>query len=67
MPAVQRSLIEAVSALGKPTVGVAFSGRALALGEVAEHLDAIVLGLLRRPLRRAAVAEVLAGAVKPQG
>lgn len=67
LPEVQRELVSRISALGRRTVGVVFSGRPLALGDVDERLDALVLGYYGSQFGTRAVADVLAGVVEPQG
>ncbi|WP_436777575.1 glycoside hydrolase family 3 N-terminal domain-containing protein [Yinghuangia sp. YIM S09857] len=67
LPDVQRRLVREIAALGRPTVGVIFSGRPLALGDVEPHLDAILLGYYGSQFGTRAVADILAGAAQPQG
>lgn len=67
LPAVQRRLVRGIASLALPTVGVVFSGRPLALGDVEPQLDAIVLGYYGSQFGTRAVADVLAGHADPQG
>lgn len=67
LPEAQRRLVHEIAALDRPTVGVIFSGRPLALGDVEPHLDAIVLGYYGSQFGTRAVADVLTGTSEPQG
>ncbi|MDX2676667.1 glycoside hydrolase family 3 N-terminal domain-containing protein [Streptomyces sp. NY05-11A] len=67
LPVVQRRLVHEIAALGKTTVGVIFSGRPLALGDVEPELDAILLGYYGSQFGTRAVAEILTGTAEPQG
>lgn len=67
LPDVQRRLVHEVAALGRPTIGVVFSGRPVALGDVEPHLDAILLGYYGSQFGTRAVADILTGAAEPQG
>ncbi|MGW0664201.1 glycoside hydrolase family 3 N-terminal domain-containing protein [Streptodolium elevatio] len=67
LPDVQRRLVHEIAALGRPTVGVIFSGRPVALGDVEPHLDAILLGYYGSQFGTRAVADILTGAAQPQG
>ncbi|MEI5527022.1 glycoside hydrolase family 3 N-terminal domain-containing protein [Streptomyces turgidiscabies] len=67
LPDVQRRLVHEIAALGKTTVGVIFSGRPLALGDVEPELDAILLGYYGSQFGTHAVAEILSGTAEPQG
>ncbi|MDX3452073.1 glycoside hydrolase family 3 N-terminal domain-containing protein [Streptomyces sp. ME02-8801-2C] len=67
LPDVQRRLVHEIAALDKATVGLIFSGRPLALGDVESSLDAIVLGYYGAQFGAQAVADILAGAAEPQG
>jgi beta-glucosidase len=67
LPEPQRRLVHEIATLGKPTVGVVFSGRPVALGEVEPQLDALVLGYFGSEFGTRAVADVLTGAAEPQG
>lgn len=67
LPAAQRQLVHEIAALGRRTVGVIFSGRPLALGDVEPALDAIVLGYYGSQYGTRAVADILTGAAEPQG
>ncbi|CBG74692.1 glycosyl hydrolase [Streptomyces sp. LBUM 1478] len=67
LPDVQRRLVHEIAALGKTTVGVIFSGRPLALGDVEPELDAILLGYYGSQFGTPAVAEILSGTAEPQG
>lgn len=67
LPAAQRRLVSEIAGAGKPTVGMLFSGRPVALGDVEPMLDAVVLGYFGSQFGTRAVAEVLAGISEPQG
>jgi beta-xylosidase len=67
LPEPQRRLVHEIGALGLPTVGVVFSGRPVALGDVEPALDAIVLGFFGSQFGTRAVADVLAGTAEAQG
>ncbi|ELP69549.1 glycoside hydrolase family 3 N-terminal domain-containing protein [Streptomyces turgidiscabies] len=67
LPDVQRRLVHEIAALDKATVGLIFSGRPLALGDVEPSLDAIVLGYYGAQFGARAVADILTGAAEPQG
>jgi beta-xylosidase len=67
LPAAQKALVDAVAAVGKPMVGVLFSGRPLALEDVDDRFDAILFGYYGAQFGTRAVAEVLAGVVNPRG
>jgi len=67
LPEVQRRLVREVSAVSRRSAAVVFSGRPVALGDVEPGLDAIVLGYYGSEFGTRAVAEVLSGAVEPQG
>ncbi|WP_308492700.1 glycoside hydrolase family 3 N-terminal domain-containing protein [Microbacterium terrisoli] len=67
LPQSQRRLVRAIAETGKPTVGVIFSGRQAALGDVEPELDAIVLGYFGSQYGTRAVADILTGAAEPQG
>lgn len=67
LPDVQRQLVHRIAALGRTTIGVIFSGRPVALGDVEADLDAIVLGYYGSQFGTRAVADILTGAAEPQG
>ncbi|MFJ9908739.1 glycoside hydrolase family 3 N-terminal domain-containing protein [Streptomyces sp. NPDC101152] len=67
LPDVQRRLVHEIAALGRTTVGVIFSGRPVALGDVEPHLDAILLGYQGSQYGTRAVADILTGTAEPQG
>jgi beta-xylosidase len=67
LPDVQRRLVHEIAALGRATVGVIFSGRPVALGDVEPHLDAILLGYYGSQFGTRAVADILTGRAEPQG
>ena len=67
LPDVQRRLVHEIAALGRATVGVIFSGRPVALGDVEPQLDAILLGYYGSQFGTRAVADILTGAAEPQG
>ena len=67
LPPAQRELIKALSALGKPIIGLCCSGRALAFQEELKSMDALLW--LWQSGRRAPTAamEILVGKVNPSG
>ncbi|WP_045563528.1 glycoside hydrolase family 3 N-terminal domain-containing protein [Streptomyces sp. FxanaA7] len=67
LPDVQCRLVHEIAALGRATVGVIFSGRPVALGDVEPQLDAILLGYYGSQYGTRAVADILTGAAQPQG
>ncbi|MET7896589.1 glycoside hydrolase family 3 N-terminal domain-containing protein [Streptomyces mirabilis] len=67
LPDVQRRLVHEIAALDKATVGVIFSGRPVALGDIEPELDAILLGYYGSQFGTRAVADILTGAAEPQG
>jgi beta-glucosidase len=67
LPGVQQELVEAVAAVGKPTIVVLINGRPLAIPWIAENIPAIVEAWLPGEEGGAAVADVLFGDVNPGG
>lgn len=67
LPFHQEDLVEAIRALGKPSVMVLFNGRPLALGNVEPQVNAIVEAWYPGPAGGKPVANVLSGAYNPQG
>lgn len=67
LPDVQCRLVHEIAALGRTTVGVIFSGRPVALGDIEPELDAILLGYYGSQFGTRAVADILTGAAEPQG
>jgi beta-glucosidase len=67
LPAAQERLLEAVVALGKPTVLVLLNGSALAVGWAAEHVPAIVEAWYPGQAAGTALADVLFGDHNPAG
>ena len=67
LPGRQQELLEAVQAVGKPTVLVLSTGRALSIGWAQEHVDAILNAWEAGMTAGQAVAEVLFGLVNPSG
>ena len=67
LPVEQRRLVQEIGALDRTTIGVVFSGRPVALGDVEPALDAIVLGYYGSEFGTRAVADVLTGVAEPQG
>lgn len=67
LPESQRKLVDAIAALDTPLVGVLFSGRPVALGDIEPKLKALLLGYFGSEYGTRAVADVLAGASEPQG
>jgi beta-glucosidase len=67
LPGVQHQLVEAVVACGTPTIVVVMSGRAHALGWIAEHTSALVYAWLPGEQGGAAIADLLYGIASPSG
>ncbi|MBI4790501.1 MAG: glycoside hydrolase family 3 C-terminal domain-containing protein [Chloroflexi bacterium] len=67
LPGAQQELVQAIAALGKPTVVVLVNGRPLAIPWIAEHIPAVVEAWLPGEEGGAAVANVLFGDVNPGG
>jgi beta-xylosidase len=67
LPAVQQELVRRIAELGRPIVGVIFSGRPFALGDVDDAFDALLFGYYGGPHGTRAVAEVVAGRYEPRG
>ncbi|MBT8396586.1 MAG: glycoside hydrolase family 3 C-terminal domain-containing protein, partial [Gemmatimonadetes bacterium] len=67
LPAVQRDLLEAVVATGKPVVLVLMNGSALAIPWAAEHVPAILEAWYPGQAAGTAIADVLFGDYNPAG
>ena len=67
LPAPQRKLLDAVLAVGKPTVVLLMAGSSVDLGESAERAGAILLTWYPGARGGRAVAELLFGAASPSG
>ena len=67
LPFHQQELIEAIHAIGKPSIMVLFNGRPLALAESEPLVNAIVEAWYPGPAGGKPVANVLSGAYNPQG
>jgi beta-glucosidase len=67
LPAVQKAMLEAVAATGKPLVVVLMNGSALAVDWAKQHANAIVEAWYPGEEGGAAIAQVLTGAVNPAG
>jgi beta-glucosidase len=67
LPATQRELLEAVVAVGKPTVLVLLNGSAVAVNWAAEHVPAILEAWYPGQAAGTAIADVLFGHVSPGG
>ncbi|MBO6159230.1 MAG: glycoside hydrolase family 3 C-terminal domain-containing protein, partial [Firmicutes bacterium] len=67
LPQSQRTLMDAVLAVGKPTVIVLLCGSAIDLGPAAEKADALLLGWYPGARGGRAIADLLFGKVSPSG
>ena len=67
LPAPQEELLQAVSAVGKPTVLVLLNGSAVAVNWAAEHVPAIVEAWYPGQAAGTAIADVLFGDYDPAG
>jgi beta-glucosidase len=67
LPAAQKDLLAAVAATGKPLVVVLMGGRPLAVPEVAEHADAVLLTWLLGDEAGPAIVRTLFGEANPAG
>jgi len=67
LPKPQRSLIQCLAESGKPLIGVVITGRALALENEVEELDALLYCLFPGEAGAAAIAKTLIGELTPQG
>ena len=63
----QLAAVNAIKASGKPFVAVLFSGRPLAVPELAEKADAVLAGWFLGSCAGEAIADVLSGAEVPSG
>ena len=63
----QLAAVDAIKATGKPFVAVVFSGRPLAIPELAEKADAVLEGWFLGSCAGEAVADILSGAAEPSG
>jgi len=67
LPKPQRQLMDAVLAVGKPTVIVLMAGSSIDLGEAAEKANAVLLSWYPGARGGKAVAELLLGKASPSG
>ncbi len=67
LPGLQQELLDAVSAVGKPTVSVIVSGRPYILTDVAQRSDALIQAWMPGTMAGEAIAEILAGDFNPSG
>ncbi|MBU2985111.1 beta-glucosidase BglX [Saccharophagus degradans] len=67
LPGAQHALVDALAKTNKPLVTVIMAGRPLALGNVLEHSDAIMMAWHPGTMAGPALADVLFGDYGPQG
>ncbi len=67
LPGVQQELVQAIAAVGKPTVVVLINGRPLSITWIAENIPAILEAWLPGEEGGAAIADVLFGDANPGG
>jgi beta-glucosidase len=67
LPGVQQELVEAVAAVGKPTIAVLINGRPLSITWIVENIPAIIEAWLPGEEGGNAVADVLFGDANPGG
>ena len=67
LPGVQEQLVEAVAALGKPTIEILMNGRPLSVNWSAQHLPAILEAWFLGTEAGNAIADVLFGDYNPSG
>lgn len=67
IPGVQAELLAELRKTGKPIVLVLFAGRPLALANVLDHVDALLLAWLPGTMGGPAIVDLLSGAFSPSG
>ena len=67
LPSIQLDLARAIAATGKPVVGVVFTGRPFALGELVTVVPTLLYPSYGGQAGMRAVAEVVFGTVEPSG
>ena len=67
LPGVQQQLVEAIAAVGKPTVVVLVNGRPLSITWIAENIPAILEAWLPGEEGGGAIADILFGNANPGG
>ncbi|HEY9510518.1 MAG TPA: glycoside hydrolase family 3 N-terminal domain-containing protein [Verrucomicrobiae bacterium] len=67
LPGAQEELLEQVCAIGKPVVAVLFSGRPLAVPEILEKCDAVLIAWHPGTEGAAGISDILTGRIEPTG